>query len=46
MFNNVSGIVPGTNYDRCIDVTYTGPPTRCRCCSTRRARQPARWRPT
>jgi hypothetical protein len=24
MFNNVSGIVPGTNYDRCIDVTYTG----------------------
>lgn len=24
MFTNVSGIVPGTDYDRCITVTYTG----------------------
>jgi hypothetical protein len=24
MFNNVTGLMPGTNVDRCIDVTYTG----------------------
>src|SRR3954451_7667860 len=24
MFNNVTGLMPGTNGDRCIDVTYTG----------------------
>ena len=24
MFNNVTGMIPGTNYERCIDVTYTG----------------------
>ena len=24
MFNNVTGMIPGTTYERCIDVTYTG----------------------
>ena len=24
MFDNVTGLLPGTNVDRCIDVTYTG----------------------
>jgi hypothetical protein len=24
MFNNVTGLMPGTNEDRCIDVTYSG----------------------
>ena len=24
MFNNVTGLMPGTNVDRCVDVTYTG----------------------
>jgi hypothetical protein len=24
MFSNVTGLMPGTNVDRCIDVTYTG----------------------
>jgi hypothetical protein len=24
MFQNVTGLMPGTNVDRCIDVTYTG----------------------
>jgi hypothetical protein len=24
MFNNVTGLMPGTNVDKCIDVTYTG----------------------
>ena len=24
MFNNVTGLIPGTTVDRCIDVTYTG----------------------
>jgi hypothetical protein len=24
MFNNVTGLMPGTNVDRCIDVTYSG----------------------
>src|SRR5215207_3182135 len=24
MFNNVTGLMPGTDVDRCIDVTYTG----------------------
>jgi hypothetical protein len=24
MFNNVTGMIPGTVYERCIDVTYTG----------------------
>ena len=24
MFNNVTGLMPGSNVDRCIDVTYTG----------------------
>src|SRR3954451_18614684 len=24
MFTNVTGLMPGTNVDRCIDVTYTG----------------------
>ena len=24
MFNNVTGMIPGTIYERCIDVTYTG----------------------
>jgi hypothetical protein len=24
MFNNVTGLMPGTNVDRCIDVAYTG----------------------
>src|SRR3954447_13904030 len=24
MFNNVTGLMPGTTVDRCIDVTYTG----------------------
>src|SRR5215210_7402491 len=24
MFNNVTNMVPGTTYERCIDVTYTG----------------------
>src|SRR4029450_6193152 len=25
MFDNVPNMVPGTTYERCIDVTYTGP---------------------
>ena len=46
MFANVTGLMPGTNVDRCIDVTYTGlgRPDRGPALHQRRAHRHARAR--